>query len=120
MVRSATSFILRLSYGYDVKEKDDPFVATIDMAAEQFALSTAPGVFLVNLIPACKSDDSLYNLFNNIGCCCKTVRYIPAWFPGAGFKTIAAEWSKTTNKMVDGPFEFAKEQMVRLCRIDFL
>jgi hypothetical protein len=59
LLRSANSFILRLSYGYEVKEKDDPFVATIDRAAEQFALSTAPGVFLVNLIPACKFDKFL-------------------------------------------------------------
>ena len=44
--------ILRISHGYEVKEKDDPFVAIADRATEQFSLSTAPGGFLVDLIPA--------------------------------------------------------------------
>lgn len=44
--------ILRISHGYEVKEKDDPFVAIADRATEQFSLATAPGGFLVDLIPA--------------------------------------------------------------------
>jgi hypothetical protein len=50
-VRTAGAIILRISHGYRVKEKDDPFVKVADEATEQFSLSTAPGGFLVNLIP---------------------------------------------------------------------
>lgn len=42
---------MRISHGYAIKEKDDPFVTLADQATEQFSLSTAPGGFLVNLVP---------------------------------------------------------------------
>lgn len=48
------AIILRISHGYEVKENDDPFVTNADIATEQFGLSTAPGGFLVNLVPARK------------------------------------------------------------------
>jgi hypothetical protein len=43
---------MRIAYGYRVKEKDDPFLTDVEVAVEQFSLSTAPGGFLVNLVPA--------------------------------------------------------------------
>ena len=52
--RTAGSVILRISHGYQVKENRDPFVEIADKATEQFSLATAPGGFLVDLIPACK------------------------------------------------------------------
>ena len=45
--------ILRISHGYEVREHNDPFVGLADQATEQFSLATAPGGFLVDLIPAC-------------------------------------------------------------------
>ena len=53
LLRTAGAVILRISHGYEVQEKDDPFVTLADLATEQFSLSTAPGGFLVNLIPSC-------------------------------------------------------------------
>ena len=46
--------ILRITHGYEVKETNDPFVELADKATEQFSLATAPGGFLVDLLPACK------------------------------------------------------------------
>ncbi|KAF9484052.1 cytochrome P450 [Pholiota conissans] len=89
--KTAGSIILRISHGYKVKESDDPFVNMADIATEQFALSTAPGGFLVNLVPVLK--------------------YIPSWFPGAGFKKTAAEWAVSLAKMANDPHQFVKEQM---------
>jgi len=89
--KTAGAVILRISHGYKVKEGEDPFVRMADIATEQFALSTAPGGFLVDLVPA--------------------LRYIPAWFPGARFKKTAAEWSKTLDEMAEGPHQFVKQQM---------
>lgn len=45
--------ILRISHGYEVKEMNDPFVEIADKATHQFSLATAPGGYLVDLIPAC-------------------------------------------------------------------
>ena len=64
--RTAGAVILRISHGYEVKEKDDPFVAIADRATEQFSLSTAPGGFLVDLIPASTySSSSLWKYPSN-------------------------------------------------------
>ncbi|KAF8961871.1 cytochrome P450 [Flammula alnicola] len=89
--KTAGAIILRISHGYEVKEKDDPFVTMADVATEQFSLSTAPGGFMVNLVPP--------------------LRHVPAWFPGAGFKKTAAEWANTLAVMAEGPHQFVKQQM---------
>ncbi|TFK32278.1 cytochrome P450 [Crucibulum laeve] len=89
--KTAGAIILRISHGYEVEEQDDPFVTLADVATEQFSLSTAPGGFLVNLVPA--------------------LRHIPAWVPGAGFQKTASTWAKTLNEMVDRPHMFVKQQM---------
>ncbi|KAF6751633.1 cytochrome P450 [Ephemerocybe angulata] len=89
--KTAGAIILRISHGYKIQEKDDPFVSLADKATEQFSLSTAPGGFLVNLIPPLK--------------------HIPEWFPGAGFQRTAKAWGSTLQEMVDGPHRFVKDQM---------
>ncbi|KAF9011764.1 cytochrome P450 [Cyathus striatus] len=89
--KTAGAIILRISHGYEVRETDDPFVSLADLATEQFSLSTAPGGFLVNLVPA--------------------LRHLPDWFPGAGFKKTASAWAATLNSMIEGPHQFVKQQM---------
>lgn len=43
-----------------------------------------------------------------------SLRHIPAGFPGAGFHDLAAKWAKDFNDMVEVPFKFTKELMVRI------
>jgi hypothetical protein len=43
-----------------------------------------------------------------------SVKYIPTWFPGAGFKREAISISKDVEAMLTAPFEMVKNQMVRL------
>ncbi|KAJ3503676.1 hypothetical protein NLJ89_g8327 [Agrocybe chaxingu] len=89
--RTAGAIILRIAFGYDIQENHDPFVKLADEATEQFSLSTAPGGFLVNLVPP--------------------LRYLPSWFPGAGFKKTAKLWWETLNAMTNNPYEWVKEHM---------
>ncbi|KAI0370176.1 cytochrome P450 [Pilatotrama ljubarskyi] len=89
--KCAGAIILMMSHGYEVQAENDPFVATVDEAMEQFAVCTAPGAFLANIFPA--------------------LAHIPAWVPGAGFRKIAAAWRKTLDEMCDKPHEFVKQQM---------
>lgn len=49
--RTAGAIILRMSHGYQVKESHDPIVECVDQATEQFSLATAPGAFLVDVMP---------------------------------------------------------------------
>lgn len=83
--------ILNLSHGYQVKDKDDPVVACVDEATNQFSLASQPGAWLVDLVPF--------------------LRHIPAWVPGAGFQRQATEWRTTLTQMADGPHNRVKEEM---------
>ncbi|KAF8626581.1 hypothetical protein AX15_004794 [Amanita polypyramis BW_CC] len=89
--RTAGAIILRIAYGYDVKEENDPFVAIADEALEQFSVSVSPGAFLVNLVPA--------------------LQLVPEWLPGTGFKQTAKAWRRTLYNMVDGPYQLVKNQI---------
>jgi hypothetical protein len=79
-----------------------------DTATFQFSLATAPGGFLVDLIPFCTPFALLSFVFPDI----LSVRHIPLWFPGAGFHRKAHEWAATLREMVDRPHDFVKQNMV--------
>ncbi|KAG2064653.1 cytochrome P450, partial [Suillus decipiens] len=85
---TAGAIILRISYGYEVKESDDPFVDIADRAMDQFS---APGAFVVDTVPFLAN--------------------VPEWFPGAVFKRLAREWTKTCEDMVTIPYKFVQDQM---------
>ncbi|KAG2141326.1 cytochrome P450 [Suillus clintonianus] len=88
---TAGAIILRISHGYEVKEKNDPFIDLADRAMDQFSRSTAHGAFMVDIMPF--------------------LAKVPEWFPGAGFKRLAREWNKTREEMAAIPYEFVKDQM---------
>ena len=52
--RNAGAIILMMTYGYRIRETDDPFVKVVDEATEQFAAASTPGAFLVDTLPMCK------------------------------------------------------------------
>lgn len=54
LFRTTGAVVLRLTYGYEVAETDDPLVKLADTTMDQFSKSVAPGGFLVDFIPACK------------------------------------------------------------------
>ncbi|KAG1753727.1 cytochrome P450 [Suillus paluster] len=89
---AAGVIILRISYGYDAKENNDPFVDLAARAMDQFSRAIAPGAFMVDVIPS--------------------LIKVPEWFPGAGFKRIARESLETLEEMVSAPYKFVKDQIV--------
>jgi cytochrome P450 len=89
---TAGAIILRISHGYEVKEDSDPFVGLADRVLAGVSEATAPGAFMVDILPF--------------------LAMVPAWFPGAGFKHIAREWRGSLEKMVSAPYELVKDQMV--------
>ncbi|KAG1745653.1 cytochrome P450 [Suillus lakei] len=91
-VRHTTgAVILRISHGYEVKENNDPFVDLANRVTTQGSQATAPGAFMVDILPFLSK--------------------VPAWFPGAGFKRIAREWRETLEEMVSAPHKLVKDQM---------
>ncbi len=51
--RTSGAIILRITHGYKIKEDNDPFITLADQVMLHFSLATAPGGFIVDLIPAC-------------------------------------------------------------------
>ncbi|KAG1880306.1 cytochrome P450 [Suillus tomentosus] len=88
---TAGAIILRISYGYEVEENNDPFIDVADRAMDQLSRSTDTGAFMVDIMP--------------------WLAKVPEWFPGAGFKCLAREWRQTLEEMVDAPYKFVKDQM---------
>ncbi|KAF7360792.1 Cytochrome P450 [Mycena venus] len=84
---------LHLTYGYKIKEEgNDPLVDLADKAVAEFSEVTRPGAFLVDVMPILK--------------------YVPSWFPGAGFKSLAKTCKKSSDDLADVPFAYVQEQML--------
>ncbi|KAF5382852.1 hypothetical protein D9757_007327 [Collybiopsis confluens] len=93
----AAVFIMDVTYGIQGEEAE-PYLPTVMAALESMSIAGTPGAFYVDQIP-------LSSAF--------TVKYVPEWFPGAGFKRKAREWSELRKKMVEGPFSVAKERVAK-------
>jgi len=81
-----------LTYGYQVRDGDDPFINLIEKANNNFNAATVPGAFLVDFFPILKR--------------------LPEWLPGSGFLKTARLWAKDTAEMVDVPYDYTKQEMV--------
>ena len=49
--RTVGSIFLRIAYGYEVNDENDPLISLADKAVDIFVKASAPGAFLVDLIP---------------------------------------------------------------------
>jgi hypothetical protein len=83
---------MRSTYGVNIAEKDDPFIALGERGQRSMVLAARPYAFLVDVFP--------------------WLRYIPEWFPGASFKRTAALWRKHTMDMVNLPFDVTMRDLV--------
>ncbi|KAJ3552424.1 hypothetical protein NP233_g12886 [Leucocoprinus birnbaumii] len=78
---------LSIIYGIPVQRCDDPLVRESNEAVAIVAGAASPGKYLVNVIPALK--------------------YVPRWFPGAGFKHWAPVAYAKLLRVRDLPYEEA-------------
>ena len=85
---------MRISYGIEVAEENDPYVDAVEKGVASFNEIFVPGAFLVETFPS--------------------LRHIPSWFPGGGFKRLARKWKKIARNMRDSPFERVMGEMVGL------
>ena len=84
--------IMSVAYGITIKNSDDPYISTAEIALNGFAEAGIPGSFLVDYLPFLK--------------------HIASWMPGAGFKRKAAYWAKLNEDMLEKPFLYVKDQLV--------
>ncbi|KAK1230834.1 hypothetical protein PQX77_006074 [Marasmius sp. AFHP31] len=83
-----SSIILKIIYGYTLKEKDDPYFRLVLDAMEGISAGATFGTFWVDYLPALK--------------------YIPSWVPGASFKRKAKEWNKPIIGLRDKPWRWVQ------------
>ena len=86
--------IMKIAYGISVQESDDPYISMAELAFSGVAEAGIPGAFWVDSFPILK--------------------YVPSWFPGAGFQKKATRVREATNIMVEKPFCLVQEQLVRI------
>ncbi|KDQ53894.1 hypothetical protein JAAARDRAFT_197004 [Jaapia argillacea MUCL 33604] len=87
--------IMDIVYGLVVTEKNDELVTISEAAVLSATLASVPGAYLVDFIPILK--------------------YVPAWFPGAGFKRKAEEWRRLKDRFVNEPFGTVKKALHEGC-----
>nr|BAL05120.1 cytochrome P450 [Phanerodontia chrysosporium] len=83
--------ILAVLYGIDVDKYSAERMESIEKAIEIVTEIADGGVYLVDFIPLLK--------------------YLPTWFPGAGFKRRAAEWRIHVETMFEAPYGDVKRDM---------
>ncbi|KAJ7863283.1 cytochrome P450 [Mycena olivaceomarginata] len=83
----AGEVILWAAYGIVVRPENDPHVKRAEDAMRAMAHAIIPGRFLV-------VSQGLHS----------GLKYLPEWFPGAGFKRLAREWRELSELMIDAPF----------------
>ncbi len=88
----AGKVILMFTYGIDVQSADDYYVRVSERTMQAMAATGNAGAFLVDSIPS--------------------LRYLPDWFPGAGFKKKAKEWRRSVSVMPDVSLKFTEDALV--------
>jgi len=73
--------------------KVDPLIELSDTVNAEFGESLRPGAWLVDSVPI--------------------LRFLPSWFPGAGFQKIAMKYRRHGREMVEKPFAFVQQQMAK-------
>lgn len=88
---TACAIILRIAYGYEVKDDNDPIIGIVERFFDQVSRYGITGSFMVDFLPF--------------------LARVPEWFPGAGFKRIARECRQTLEEMATTPYKLVKNQL---------
>ncbi|KAH9937587.1 cytochrome P450 [Fomitopsis serialis] len=83
-----TASILRIIYGFGIKEGDDELANIVKRAMANFSVATAPGTYLADVFPI--------------------LTKIPSWLPGAGWKRQAQTWRAFFTTMRELPLKHSK------------
>lgn len=84
---------MRMSYGFDDMEKNQQLINDAEILMSAFSEAAFPGRYLVNNLPLLK--------------------YVPSWFPGAGWKRFCKYIATVNQKVLYDSFEDVKKNLVR-------
>ena len=83
---------MKVSYGIDVLEEDDPYVDAGEEAVRAASEGLVPGKFLVEFFPF--------------------LRHIPPWIPGASSPRLFQKWQAAGERLKNFPYEYVQNSMV--------
>ncbi|KAF9527979.1 cytochrome P450 [Crepidotus variabilis] len=89
--RNSVAVIMKIAYGYQVTENNDPFVHIIEDAFQIVRNLSVQGKYWVEFLPI--------------------LRFLPEWLPGASFKRTAKVASRLLHRTEEAPYEWAKENI---------
>ncbi|KAJ8503373.1 hypothetical protein ONZ45_g10914 [Pleurotus djamor] len=89
--RNAAAVIMKMAYGYDIRDENDFFIGVAEEAAQISGYALAPGRWMVDYFPL--------------------LRFVPSWFPGAHFKRQGEAWRTKLQDLSDVPHRWVKTQM---------
>ncbi|KAF8311116.1 cytochrome P450 [Cantharellus anzutake] len=89
---TVSKIMLESLYGIAPTSPEDPFVKMMGSAASTFGEASQPGAFLIDAFP--------------------TLKYVPSWFPFAGFKRQAKIWAKIAHDSQELPFKVTKQDVL--------
>jgi hypothetical protein len=110
MFSYAGAIIVLIVCGYQVQNKEDSMISLAESAMSQFKLLRNPVVYLVDYIPLCMPISTSMAIIPDDFA--STVRYVPAWFPGAGFKKVASDVRRLVEENSNVPFQISVQEMV--------
>ncbi|KIK64992.1 hypothetical protein GYMLUDRAFT_220252 [Collybiopsis luxurians FD-317 M1] len=87
----SSGVILSSAYGITVENSSNPYLQLVERAVHAMSEAAIPGTYLVDTFPMLK--------------------YVPKWFPGAGFKRKAAQERLIVERMTREPLNFTKNNM---------
>ncbi|KAG1902565.1 cytochrome P450 [Suillus fuscotomentosus] len=88
---NTAAVVLNVAYGWKVTENSDYLINILKESMEMSAILAQPGRWLVDTVPL--------------------LRFLPAWFPGAGFKRVAFDLGQKLSRLDMIPFNWAKKQI---------
>ncbi|KAH6908092.1 cytochrome P450 [Coprinopsis sp. MPI-PUGE-AT-0042] len=89
--RASVAVMLKLAYGFQIGGRDDKFVDAIDDTMHIIGELSTPGRYFVEVFPI--------------------LRFLPSWFPGAGFKRHAKAMGVKMARTNKAPFIWAQKKI---------
>ncbi|KAG0699536.1 cytochrome P450 [Suillus ampliporus] len=109
--RNTAAVVLNLAYGWKVTKNDDYLINILGDGLVMSAILSQPGRWLIEVMPSCRSSFRFRSYYKAKKVTLRRVRFVPSWFPGAGFKRVALDLGQKLNRIDTMPFQWTKQQI---------
>ncbi|KAJ8520580.1 hypothetical protein ONZ45_g2645 [Pleurotus djamor] len=104
-----TSVVMRIAIGHQVLSDDDEFVKIASDVGRAMNEGGVPGITAVDWFPFRQPLFSVCSIASHKPK--PTVQYMPSWFPGTHYVSVARHWRWAIRRLFDYPFEFVRTRM---------